>query len=165
MKIDSHKKIFFLLGLGLISITLFLIASDPAIASLGADINNQLQATAGESGGNLGQARDPRLIAAEIIRQTLTILGTLMLAYTFWGGWLIMTAAGDSDNVDKGKKTLTRAVIGLVIILSSYSITLVAGNLIEVDKTPVNQIPNNDRQQEEFINPDPLNQGATPFRN
>ena len=140
-----------------------LVSIDPVLADLGSDINNQLQATAGQNGGNLGSGIDPRLVAADIIRQTLTFLGTLMLAYTFWGGWLILSAAGDSEQVGKGKKALTRAVIGLVIILSSYSITLAVANLIQVDTKPVRQIPNNDRQQQEFINNDPLNQDATPF--
>ncbi len=49
----------------------------------------------------------------------LGILATLLIMY---GGWLWMTSRGDSDQIDRAKKTITGAVIGLIIILSAYAI-------------------------------------------
>lgn len=36
--------------------------------------------------------------------------------YGLYGGFLILTAAGDDDKVGKGKKVIINAVIGLVVI-------------------------------------------------
>ena len=40
-----------------------------------------------------------------------------------YAGFEWMTAQGDEKKVDKAKDTLTRAVIGLIIIIAAYSIT------------------------------------------
>ena len=57
---------------------------------------------------------DPRLIAANIINLILGFLGILSVRW--------MTAAGNTDQVDSAKKTLSAGVIGLVIILASYAL-------------------------------------------
>ncbi len=65
---------------------------------------------------------DPRLIAANLINIILGFLGILALALIIFAGFKWMTAAGNEDQVASAKKLLTAAVIGLIIILSSYSI-------------------------------------------
>lgn len=87
------------------------------------EINAQLQAAAGEKGAGLGAAQDPRLIAANIIRSVLQVLGILFLILTVYAGFLWMTAGGNEDQVKKAKSLLFQAVIGLVIILAAYAIT------------------------------------------
>ncbi|KKT27839.1 MAG: hypothetical protein UW12_C0015G0001, partial [Parcubacteria group bacterium GW2011_GWF1_43_9] len=38
------------------------------------------------------------------------------------GGYMILSAAGNSERFDKGKKTITYAIIGLLVTISSYQI-------------------------------------------
>ena len=66
---------------------------------------------------------DPRLIAANLINVVLGFLGILFLVLTIFAGFKWMTAAGNDEQVAGAKKLLTAAVIGLVIILSSYAIS------------------------------------------
>lgn len=66
---------------------------------------------------------DPRIIVAKIIRVALGFLGTVALLLILYGGYLWMTAVGNEEQIDKAKKVLTQAAIGLVIILSAFSIT------------------------------------------
>jgi hypothetical protein len=66
---------------------------------------------------------DVRDTAASIINIGLTLLGTIALVLVIYAGFLWMTAGGNEDQVGKAKSILGAAVIGLVIILSAYSIT------------------------------------------
>ncbi|PLX26792.1 hypothetical protein C0583_05850 [Candidatus Parcubacteria bacterium] len=65
---------------------------------------------------------DPRLIAANIINLILGFLGILSVCIILYAGFRWMTAAGNTDQVDSAKKTLSAGVIGLVIILASYAL-------------------------------------------
>lgn len=67
--------------------------------------------------------QDVRTTAASIINTILTVLGTIMLLLVFYAGFLWMTAAGNDDQIGKAKGILVSAIIGLIIILSAYSIT------------------------------------------
>lgn len=65
---------------------------------------------------------DPRIIAANIIRIALGFLGIIAVSLMIYAGWLWMTAAGNEENIEKAKKILTGAVIGLLIIFSAFGI-------------------------------------------
>lgn len=83
--------------------------------------------------------RDPLTMVSTIINTVLGILGIIFLILTIQGGYLWMTAQGDAPKVEKGKTIITRAVIGLAVILSAYTITffifsnLNKGGMIETD--------------------------------
>ena len=49
-------------------------------------------------------------------------IGILVTIFIMYGGFLYMTSAGNSEKTDKSKQIISRAVIGLAIVLSSYSI-------------------------------------------
>ncbi len=66
---------------------------------------------------------DIRVTIARIVRAFLGFLGTIALLLILYAGFVWMTAAGETEKIDRAKKTLTAAVIGLVIILSAFAIT------------------------------------------
>ncbi len=68
-------------------------------------------------------ASDIRFTAAQIINVALGLLGIISLVLIVYAGFLWMTAGGNSDQVDKAKSILFASVIGLLIILSAYSIS------------------------------------------
>lgn len=76
-------------------------------------------------GATSSSTKDPRVIAVRIVKFFLTFLGIIMTCIIMWGGYVWMTAGGNSDKVDKAKQTIIRAVIGIVIILASYFITVI----------------------------------------
>ncbi|MFA5128279.1 MAG: LamG-like jellyroll fold domain-containing protein [Patescibacteria group bacterium] len=65
---------------------------------------------------------DIRLTIARIIRVALGLLGIVALVLILYGGFVWMTAGGDEEKIQKAKKILVNAVIGLIIILSAYAI-------------------------------------------
>jgi len=65
---------------------------------------------------------DPRIVIARVIRVALGFLGIIALVLVLYAGFLYMTSAGAPDKIDKAKKILTSAAIGLIIILASFAI-------------------------------------------
>ncbi|MCB9802462.1 Ig-like domain-containing protein [Candidatus Nomurabacteria bacterium] len=66
--------------------------------------------------------RDIRETIALIINVILGFLGILATLIIIYAGWTWMTSQGEADKIEKAKKTIVSAVIGLVIILASYGI-------------------------------------------
>lgn len=97
------------------------------------DVHTQLGAFAGEQGADFDKPQSPLLVVASGIKIFLSLLGILFLAYTLYAGFTIMTARGEEEKVTEGKKTLMRAVIGMVVVMSAYSITLFAAKLATGD--------------------------------
>ncbi len=77
--------------------------------------------TSGES-TNLSDASFG-MILGSLISSFLGILGIIFLLLTLYAGFLWMTAVGNPTQVDKAKRLMTQAVIGLMIMLASYGIT------------------------------------------
>lgn len=69
------------------------------------------------------QQQNLAIIIGRIIAAFLGVLGVVFLVLVIYAGWLFMTAAGNDERVAKAKKVLTSAIIGLIIVLSSYAIT------------------------------------------
>lgn len=84
--------------------------------------SGQTQAGFAEAAG-FGPVFDLRLTIARLIRTFLSFLGIIAVIFVLYGGFLWMTAAGSVERVAKAKKVLINAVIGLVIVLSSFTIT------------------------------------------
>lgn len=76
---------------------------------------------------------DIRLIVARIIQAALGLIGIVLVAIIIYGGFLYMTAGGNESQIDKAKKVLVNAVIGLVIILSAFAIVSFVMRLLGVD--------------------------------
>ena len=77
--------------------------------------------TAGEA--NLETRQSITNIIADLIQVVLGIVGIIFFLLTLYGGYLWMTAQGNDQKVADAKKIIVRAVIGMVIVLSAYSIT------------------------------------------
>lgn len=56
------------------------------------------------------------------VNTLLSILGIIFIIMIVYGGYHYMTAGGDESKVEKSRKTIQRAIIGLIILVSSYAI-------------------------------------------
>lgn len=66
---------------------------------------------------------DIRVIVARIIRNFFALLGIVAVVLILYGGFLWMTSNGEESQIDKAKRVILNAVIGLAIILSAVAIT------------------------------------------
>lgn len=62
--------------------------------------------------------------AGAIVNIILSLVGVLFMALIIYGGVLWMTAGGNEERVNRAKSTITRAVIGLAVVLLAYSISI-----------------------------------------
>lgn len=58
-----------------------------------------------------------------IISALLSLLGVIFLIIIIYAGIIWMTAEGDEAKVEKAKKILTQAIIGLIIVLAAYAVS------------------------------------------
>jgi hypothetical protein len=59
-------------------------------------------------------------IAGTIIKGLMGIIGSLTLLMFVWGGFQWLTSAGNAEKVEAGSKTMIWAVIGVLLVFSSY---------------------------------------------
>ncbi len=90
-------------------LTLFLSMAGPALAQA---LDNPL-------GNNV---LGPQELYGRLIFSFMGITGVIALLMFLVGGFQWMTAAGNAERVKKGRDTLMWAILGLVVIFSSYAI-------------------------------------------
>ena len=61
-------------------------------------------------------------LAINVSKWILGIVGSLSLVMFIYGGFMFLISAGSADTVGQAKKILIAAVIGLIIVFSSYLI-------------------------------------------
>lgn len=116
------KTIFQKLVVGLIIGFSFLLFFSSVSADNGTwtfSSSSGLQTTAEEIG--YSNPSTPEAIIGNAITIVLAFLGIIFLGLIIYGGILWMTAAGNEPTVDKAKKIIEEAVIGLVVVIAAYA--------------------------------------------
>jgi len=130
------KKFLYLI----IFITLILLSNGQCFAALKfSDWQAGLQTTASRAG--VSTASDLLDIIVPLINALLAFVGVFFFLLFIYGGFKWLTAAGAADKVDKAKKLLVNAVIGLAIIIAAYAITLFISKAIEGQDTMTTPTP------------------------
>jgi hypothetical protein len=71
------------------------------------------------------------ILAVNIVTILLTVVGYVSLGYIIYGGFKFMTSGDNSGGVAAARKTITNAIIGLILsIMSVAIITFVAGAIV-----------------------------------
>ncbi len=79
---------------------------------------------------------DPSAMVGGIIDWVIGISGVVALVFIFIGGISYMTSAGDANKVQKAKKTILYAAIGLAIVALSLAISAFVTDAINSSKAP-----------------------------
>lgn len=78
-------------------------------------------------------APPPQIYAANLIRYLLGAYGIIFVVLMVHAGHILITAHGMEDRIKSAHKIIFGAVIGLVVIITAYSISYyVAQNAVEV---------------------------------
>lgn len=85
----------------------------------------------GETGLNssLGNFGD---IVSLIVKYAFPIGGLLLLLYLVYGGYALMTSAGDPKKMESAKAKITGALIGFIIIFVSFWIVQIVGRVLNI---------------------------------
>ncbi len=68
-------------------------------------------------------AEDPRTIVVRIINISLSFIGIILVSIIVYAGFLWMTSGGDNEKIEKAKRLIQNAIIGVLIIVSAWAIT------------------------------------------
>ena len=133
------------LSLIILSLIFFItiINTNVVFAGIGDKIKGNLTLTGMAADYSAEQrTADIRSIVVNIINTVLTLFGLAFVALVIYGGWLWMTAAGNQERVDKAKKTLQWAAIGILIVILSLSVSFfIKDSLISASKGTVTAAP------------------------
>jgi cytochrome bd-type quinol oxidase subunit 2 len=105
---------------------LALIAGTAAAAFMPVVAHGQATSFSVESVGSqigLGDA-DLRQTVINILQLVLGLLSLIAVVMIIIGGFTWLTAGGNEDKVDKAKKIISAAVIGLIIVLLAWAIVI-----------------------------------------
>jgi len=110
-----YRKRLYALLFSLSFIGISLILSSPVSASL-------VDTTAdGYAAGNYG-LNDFIILSISIAKWALGLVGTIALIMFIYGGFTLLISAGAPASIEKAKKAIIAAVVGLAIVFSSYLI-------------------------------------------
>ncbi len=82
--------------------------------------------------GNSGVAEDANVteLLLRIINILLAIAGLVAVVFLIIGGFRYITAGGNEEAAEAGKKTIINAIIGIVVIILSFVIVRVVSNAL-----------------------------------
>lgn len=110
----------------LASICLTVLLLSPVLVLAASSATNSLKFV-GENGNAPYMAADENKLAqiiGTIIQAMLGLLGVVFLVYMIYAGYNWMVAQGDEEKVTKAKETIQRAIIGLIVIIAAYAISI-----------------------------------------
>lgn len=71
---------------------------------------------------SLTRAKTAREFIVNAVNFALTFLGVIAMVIVIYGGFLYVTAAGNEEQSTKGKKSITYAAVGILIIIASFAL-------------------------------------------
>jgi amino acid transporter len=113
------KQFFFYI----LSVALFL----PYRVSAGIGQSDDLLRDVGQGAG-AGDIEVQQAIGAGL-RIALSVIGLIFLIFMVYAGFLWLTARGDDGQVEKARKTIATSIIGLLIVITSYAITVFVASI------------------------------------
>lgn len=72
----------------------------------------------------------PEVAITTIIQWVLSLVGVVFLVLVIWGGFNWMTSSGNQEQIQKARRTVASAAIGLIIVLSAYALTVYIGGIL-----------------------------------
>ena len=116
------KKVYFLLILGVLWVSFFGVTH--------AQTNNTCEEGKICLKNPLGNRTSATEIIGVLIRGAMGIMGSITLLMLVWGGFQWLTSAGNTEKVEKGTSTMVWAVVGVIIVLSSYILVSTLTNFL-----------------------------------
>lgn len=107
------------------SLARFAVAAGALAAMALPSIAGAQQFSFEDLGGTLGLGTaDLKQSIIKAVQWLLSFLALIAVVLIIYGGFIWLTAAGNEENVDKAKRIIAAASIGMVIILMSWAIAI-----------------------------------------
>ncbi len=83
----------------------------------------------GPQGGFAGKSTLTELILY-ILQILLSFAGIIAVVMLVYGGYMYIASAGNEERAEKGRRILTNAIIGLVVVALAYTIVVIVNNFV-----------------------------------
>ena len=90
----------------------------PQMALAQVTIRSELGSTFGLGTADLEQT------VISIVQWALGLLALVAVVIIIWGGFTWITAGGNEEKIEKAKKLITAAVVGLIVVLLAWAIVI-----------------------------------------
>lgn len=86
--------------------------------------------------GESGEPQPLQLVIANVVKVGLGLFGIIFVILIIMAGYKYMTAGGNDEKVKQSVAQIRNAIIGLLIVLAAYSITIfITRSIIEATQT------------------------------
>lgn len=120
MRIYRRKSVLFFSSLTLLFF-FYVIPVQAALETIIDDASSLLGKAVQPTG--LAGKSDVKALVGGLIQAALTLVGIIFFILMVYGGFVWMTARGNEENIEKARKMIIAAVIGIAIIVGAYAIT------------------------------------------
>lgn len=83
----------------------------------------------------IAQISDLQTIFSKVVSSAIAFAGIVLFVFLVMGGFKYITSGGDPKATDAAQKTITYAIMGLVLVLAAYLILLLIGAITGVTVT------------------------------
>ncbi|MFH1111780.1 MAG: hypothetical protein V1712_01780 [Patescibacteria group bacterium] len=111
------KTILIVIVLGMLGTVFFALPAVAQVQDFG------LKITADFAGLPISDAT-PISIVSRIVNVVLGFLGVLFIVLILYGGFMWMTSSGNEEKITKAKNIIGNSVVGLAIVLASFTISM-----------------------------------------
>ncbi len=121
----NFKKHFFafLLLLMILSFKFLVFSSFSVVYAQTSHLEQDVFEQATDVGYGDSEPQDPRIIVVRIINVVLMFLSIIFLVLVIISGFQWMTSGGNQENTKKAKDRIKNAIIGLVIVATSWGVS------------------------------------------
>jgi len=127
MKINKIYNIFNSLVILALVFNVFLL---PAFSAANSPTTKGLETAAGNGFKGVSLVSDVPSAIGKIVGLALSFVGLAFFVLMIYAGFLWMFARGNDQEVQKAKDLIQAAIIGLIIVLAAYAITMFIGNAL-----------------------------------
>ncbi len=102
----------------------FIVPAAAQAVNLKDAFGKPLEESAGLMGYDTKNQGSLESVAGSIISAFLSILGVIFIGFIIYAGYTWLTSRGEADKVNTAKSILRTSIIGLIIILAAYAISI-----------------------------------------
>ncbi len=114
-------------SIAMVLAAVFFMFSSPASAN---PTNKGLEAAAGVGFSGNPPIQDVPSAIGSMVGLALSFVGLAFFILMIYGGFIWMFARGNDQDVQKAKDLIQAAIIGLIIVMMAYAITMFIGNAL-----------------------------------
>jgi len=85
--------------------------------------------------GDVATIKDLEIVFGNVVKYAIGFAGIVLFVLLLSGGFKYITSGGDPKAIDAAQKTITYAVLGLILVLVSYLILVLIKTITGVDVT------------------------------